>query len=170
MEIKSNHASMINARCETLSEKPSFRNTIKHHRCLIPASGFFEWRKEGDRKIPLYIHLKNDPLMTFAGLWESYKSKDGNVVESCSIVTTVSNGLIAPFHDRMPVILHPSEFPLWLDRDMHDTTMLTMLYQPFPAELMTAYEVSTLVNNARNDSLDCITPVKPPATYSDIQI
>lgn len=150
---------MINARAETVHEKPSFRHAVKYRRCLIPSSGFFEWRKDGNIKIPLYIHLKDSSPMVYAGLWESWKSPEGDNLESCTILTTAANKLIEPLHDRMPVILHPQEYNHWLNRDITDPAEFQTLYHPYPAETMDAYEVSTEVNNPRNDSPSCIAKV-----------
>ena len=100
---------MINARSETVAEKPAFRHAVRHCRCVIPASGFFEWRAEGGRKLPLYVRLKGDAPMCFAGLWEHWKSPDDGIVESCTILTTAANALIETLHDRIPVILQPQD-------------------------------------------------------------
>jgi len=149
---------MINARAETVHEKPAFRNAIKHHRCIVPASGFFEWLHEGSTAKPLYVRLKNGSPMCFAGIWEHWKSPEGEIVESCSILTTKSNKLIEPLHERMPVILHQQEFSLWLDREITDPEKLQHLYQPYPADLMEMYPVSSLVNRPRNDIPELIVP------------
>lgn len=151
---------MINARSETVDEKHSFRHAIRHRRCLIPSSGFFEWVQEGKSKKPLYIRMKDDSLMVFAGLWESWKSPEKQVVESCTILTTNSNSLIAPLHERMPVILHPHEFNRWLYRETTDPEKLKSLYQSYPADLMDVSEVSSAVNSPRNDSPDLILPIR----------
>lgn len=150
---------MINARAETVHEKPAFRHAIRYRRCLIPASAFYEWRKEGGRKIPLSIHLKDGSPMVFVGLWETWKSPEGVNLESCTILTTTANKLIEPIHERMPVILHPEDYDHWLDRDMTDPTKLRNLYQPYPSDKMESFEVSTAVNNPRNDSPDLILPI-----------
>lgn len=152
---------MINARAETVQEKPAFRNAIKHHRCVIPASGFFEWLHEKNMAKPFYVRLKDSSPMCFAGIWEHWKSPDGEFIESCSILTTKSNTLIEPLHDRMPVILHPQEFSLWLDREITDPEKQKHLYQPYPATLMELYPVSSLVNSPRNDTPELIEPVNP---------
>jgi putative SOS response-associated peptidase YedK len=147
---------MINARSETVHEKPAFRHAIKHCRCIVVASGFYEWKQEGTRKAPLYIHFKDDSPMCFAGLWEHWKSPEGETIESCTILTTSSNKLIASLHDRIPVILHREEYPLWLDREVTDPEKLKPLYQPYPADVMEMYTVSPLVNSPRNDTPDLI--------------
>jgi putative SOS response-associated peptidase YedK len=150
---------MINARCETVHEKPAFRAAIRFRRCVIPASGFYEWMEEGGKKYPLYIRMKDSSIMGLAGIWDHWKTPNGETLESCSILTTNSNSLIQPIHDRMPVILHPEEYYLWLDRDITDPEKLKSLYQPYPADLLDFYRVSSLVNNPRNDSPDCILPL-----------
>ena len=149
---------LINARSETVHEKHSFRNAIRYRRCLIPTSGFYEWMGEGKAKKPLYIRLKDGSPMVFAGLWESWKSPQKDIVESCTILTTSSNKLIAPIHDRMPVILHPQEYDAWLDREMDDPENLKWLYQPYPFELMEMYPVSHQVNSTNNDGPELTKP------------
>ena len=150
---------MINARSETVHEKPAFSHAFRFRRCLILASGFFEWRKDGGRKQPLYVHMKDGGLMVFAGLWESWKSPQGEIVESCTILTTSSNSLIRPLHDRMPVILGTSDGDIWLS---HETTreQLVPLFQPYPSELLDMYPVGPGVNSPRNDSPELIEPIQ----------
>jgi putative SOS response-associated peptidase YedK len=153
---------MINARCETVAEKPAFRHAIRYRRCLVPSSGFYEWKQEGKTKKPLYVHLKDGSAVVFAGLWESWKSSEGETIESCTILTTPSNKLIEPLHDRMPVILHPQEYDIWLDREISDHEKLKPLYKPYPAHNMEMYPVSPQVNSPRNDYPDLIIPVSEP--------
>jgi putative SOS response-associated peptidase YedK len=153
---------LINARSETVHEKHSFRHAIRYRRCLVPSSGFFEWLQEGKVKKPLYVRLKDSFPMVFAGLWESWKSPEGEVIVSCTILTTTSNKLIESLHDRMPVILHPQEYGIWLDREMTDPEKLNPLYKPYPAERMEMYPVRDLVNSQRNDTPDLIKPVSEP--------
>jgi putative SOS response-associated peptidase YedK len=150
---------MINARAETVHEKPAFRHAIKFRRCIVVASGFYEWKQEGNLKVPLYVYLKDGSPVCFAGLWEVWKSPEGDSIESCSILTTSSNRLIEPLHDRMPVILHREEYPLWLDREMIDPEKLKPLYQPYPGDMMDMYPVSQLVNSPQNDSPELIEAV-----------
>ena len=147
---------LINARSETVHEKHSFRHAIRYRRCLIPTSGFYEWREEGGKNIPLYVRVKDGSPMVFAGLWESWKSPEGEVIESCTILTTTSNKLIKPLHERMPVILHPQEYDIWLDRETNNPEMLKRFYQPYPADNMEMYPVSPLVNSAKADSPELI--------------
>jgi putative SOS response-associated peptidase YedK len=152
---------MINARAETLAEKSSFKNAYKRRRCLIPASGFYEWRKNpgGKSKTPLYIHLKSGQLLAFAGLWESWHSPDGSNILSCTIITTEPNAFMAEIHNRMPAILQPADYGRWLDPALQNPADLEPLLAPFPAELMAAYPVSPLVNSPANESAACIAPV-----------
>lgn len=150
---------MINARCESVHEKPAFRTAIRYRRGIISANGFFEWKEEGGKKQPLYVRMKDGAIMSFAGIWDHWKSPDGETLATCSILTTASNRLIQPLDDRMPVILHPEEYDLWLDREVTDPERLKSLYQPYPADLMERYPVSPLVNNPRNDSPACIEPL-----------
>jgi putative SOS response-associated peptidase YedK len=150
---------LINARSETVAEKPTFRHAIKYRRCIVPTSGFFEWDHSGGKKQPYYIHLANHSPMCLAGLWESWKAPDGSELETFTILTTAANNLVEPIHDRMPVILYPDTFNLWLSHNMHNPEQLKPLYTPFPADEMTAYKVPDLVNNPRFDSPACIAQV-----------
>ncbi len=149
---------MINARAETLAEKPSFKAAYRRRRCLILADGFYEWRKEADgkTKTPLHIGLESGQPFALAGLWERWASPMGDEILSCTIITTSPNELMAAIHNRMPVILPPEAYALWLDPAERAATELAPLLRPFPAELMHAYPVSKLVNNPRNDSPACI--------------
>ena len=149
---------MINAVGETLATKPAFRAALKKRRCLILADGFFEWRTDGKNKIPNYIFLKSRKPFAFAGLWETWKSPEGETVKSCTIVTTSPNEFITPIHDRMPVILSEETEVLWLDPLTEDASVLTPLLIPSPSELMDSYLVSSYVNSPRNEGPECITP------------
>jgi putative SOS response-associated peptidase YedK len=150
---------MINARSETVHEKPAFRTAIRYRRCIIPTQGFFEWMGEDGKKQPLYIRMKNDSIMALAGIWDHWKNQEGETLETCSILTTASNSLIQAIHDRQPVILHPEEYDLWLDREVTEPEKLLSLFQPYPPDLMEMYKVSPLVNSVRNDSPACIEPI-----------
>ena len=141
---------MINARAESVAEKPSYRSAFKKRRCLIVADGFFEWQKQGKTKQPYLIRLKGAEPFCFAGLWERWKE-----VETCTIITTEANELMAPIHDRMPVILAPADYALWLDEAVQEPERLTPLLRPF-AGAMEAYPVRALVNNVRNNSAECL--------------
>lgn len=150
---------MINARCETVHEKPAFRHLIKYKRCIVPASGFYNWQHIGDRKQPYYFHMDDGSPMCFAGLWDAWQTPDGKLLETFSILTTTANKLVAPIHERMPVILHPDDYGLWLNRNMHSPEELQGLYQPFFPDLMAAHKVPDLVNNSRFDGPACIVQI-----------
>lgn len=147
---------LINARAETLEEKVSFRNAFRHRRCLIPADGFFEWKTEEKRKIPYYIKRTDGSPFAVAGLWDSWKTPEGTMIESCTIITINPNSLVKDYHDRMPVILSRDEYGMWLDRNITGTKQLTTLFQPYPSELLEAYPVSSKVNIPGNDNCECI--------------
>lgn len=155
---------LINARAETLLQKPSFRNLVSQRRCLIPADGFYEWRREGNRKVPVWIHLKNKQAFVFAGLWDSWRNpQDGDVLNSFTIITTDPNTLVRRIHNRMPVIYDDTMGRQWLDRDHGSAMSLAAATRPMPSEYMAAHDVSTLVNTPENDTLECIKPL--PAGY-----
>ena len=143
---------MINARAETLAEKPSFRNLLRSRRCLVVADGFYEWQGEGKNKTPMYITLQDGQPFAFAGLWDRWKDTDGQEIHSCTIITTEPNELMASIHNRMPAILRPKAYEDWLNPQLRDDNVLTHLLKPYPSELMAARAVSKLVNNPRNDS------------------
>jgi putative SOS response-associated peptidase YedK len=146
----------FNARAETLLEKPAFKVPFVRKRCLIPADSFYEWKKEGKSKQPIRIMLKTNEIFTMAGLYDTWTGPDGRKISSCTIITTTPNSLVENIHDRMPVILHPKDEALWLDRNVQDTALLLPLLKPFPAEKMRAYAVSTKVGNAKYDVPECI--------------
>jgi putative SOS response-associated peptidase YedK len=155
---------MINARAETLAEKPSFRNAFRRRRCLILADGFFEWQKIEEsgsriRKQPMYIHLADGRPFAFAGLWENWNSPDGSNILSCTIITTEPNELMASIHNRMPVILPEESYTDWLQPGETNAASLSKLLVPFPPERMNAYPVSTVVNSPANDLPATIQPV-----------
>ncbi len=150
-------AKLINARAETLSEKPSFRSAFKRRRCLVIADGFYEWQKQATGKQPMYFSLDRQPF-GFAGLWEHWQSADGSEVESCAIITTEANELMRPIHDRMPVILNPQNYDRWLDPESSSDRIQSLLC-PYPAVEMSVYPVSAKVNNPRNEDAECITPI-----------
>lgn len=152
---------LINARGETLAEKPSFRGGYKYKRCLILADGFYEWQsRPGTKvKVPHFIHLKDRQPFAFAGLWDEWNSPDGSQIRSCTIVTTEPNELMAPIHNRMPVILPPDAYAQWLDPAARTPDSLQPLLKPFPAGEMAAYPVSTLVNDPKNDRVENVVPV-----------
>lgn len=150
---------MINARSETAAEKPSFKASLRYRRCIIPASSFFEWKKDGKAKLPYNIRLKAHDPLALAGLWDKWKAPTGDIIESCTILTTVSNSLVATLHDRMPVILHPEEIDLWLARDREEVEPLLPLFRPYPSDLMEMYPVSSRVNTPTNDDPECVVPL-----------
>lgn len=147
---------MINARSETVHEKPAYRTALKRRRCLIVADGFFEWQRTGRQKQPYFIHLRDDRPFAFAGLWESWESADHSTVDSCTLLTTEPNELVEPIHNRMPVILSPGDYQDWLDPDVQSVEPLRRLFAPFSAALMEAYPVSNHVNSPKHDDASCI--------------
>ena len=151
---------LINARAETLAEKPAFRSAYKYHRCLIFADGFFEWqaRPGMKSKVPHFIRLKSGAPFAFAGLWEHWQSADGSEIRSAAIITTEPNELMASIHNRMPVILHPNTYSQWLDSAPQSPDRLNNLLVPYPAGEMEAYPVSMLVNSPGNDRAECVIP------------
>ncbi len=150
---------MINAVGETAAAKPAFRAAFKKRRCLVLADGFFEWRKEGKAKVPTYIFLKSGEPFAMAGLWETWKNPEGDLVRSCTIVTTKPNEFIAPIHNRMPVILSQETEALWLDPMTEEASTLNPLLIPSPPEDLDSYVVSHLVNSFKNSGPECIVPV-----------
>ena len=144
-------APMINARAETLSARPSFRSALRDRRCLIPADGFYEWRREGAARLPVRFAMASGEPFAFAGLWDTWQGPNGEAVGSCTIITTQANELLQPIHDRMPVILPRGLEPLWLNEEVRDPALLSSVLVPYDSGLMDAHEVSTLVNSAVNE-------------------
>ena len=151
---------LINARGETLAEKPSFRGSYKYKRCLILADGFYEWKKHPGTKIkvPHFIHMKNRQPFAFAGLWDEWNSPDGSQIRSATIVTIEPNETMTPIHNRMPVILPSDAYAQWLDSAPQTPESLQPLIKPYPSDKMAAYPVSTMVNNPKNDRAECVVP------------
>ena len=151
---------LINARGETIAEKPSFRGSFKYKRCLIPADGFYEWKSQPGTKTktPHFIHMKDRLPFAFAGLWDEWHSPDGSSIRSCTIITTEPNALMAGIHDRMPVILNQRDYTIWLDIAPQTPERLLPLIKPFPADKMSAYPVSTMVNSPANDRAELVVP------------
>lgn len=147
--------STINARAETVAEKPAFRKAFRYRRCLIAADGFYEWRRMGSVKQPYYIGLEDGEPFAFAGIWEHWEGQ-GEMIDSCAIIVTQANELVAPIHDRMPVILDPADYEPWMDPELQDPERLKALLRPYPAERMRAYPVSTRVNNPKNDQPELV--------------
>jgi len=150
---------MINARSETVAEKPSFRAALAKRRCLIPADGFYEWQKTADGKRPMRITLASGEPFAFAGLWEIWNTPKGDTVHTCTILTTSANESLAPIHNRMPVILSREAEDIWLDHTVQDKSLLKSLFVPYDPSETVAYEVSTLVNSAANNVPEAISPV-----------
>ena len=148
-------ASMINARAETASTKTAFRNALKSRRCLIPADGFYEWKRDGKTKQPYCFEVNEGELFAFAGIWDRWRDPGGQWVTSCSILTTTPNAVTSAVHDRMPAILDPDANDLWLDPGMQNVATASKLLKPFDARLMRCYPVSTRVNSAANDDEKC---------------
>jgi putative SOS response-associated peptidase YedK len=145
-------AGMINARSETVAGKPAFRSAFRRRRCLIPADGFYEWLKlDAKTKVPHLFQMQDESPFGFGGLWEEWTSPDGEIISSCTILTTSANELVAPVHDRMPVILPQSVFSVWLNPTLQDPDLLQTLLCPFPASQMKSTPVSSIINNARNN-------------------
>ena len=152
---------MINARAETAAEKPSFRNAFKHRRCLVPADGFYEWAKGAGKapKQPYLIRLKSGQPFAFAGLWESWTSPDGEVIESCTILTTEANEVLSAIHDRMPVIIAPEDYGRWLD-PATPLEEVKALLRPFPAEGMESVPGEHAGQQPRHESPQCVEPIQ----------
>ena len=149
---------MINARSETLAEKPSFRNALKRRRCLILTNGFYEWKKlDGDtRKTPHYIFMKSNKLFAFGGLWEEWHSPDGSIIKSTTIITTESNDKISVLHKRMPVIIKPEDYDLWLSEEDQEYKDVNHLFEAYPEDEFLYHPVSRFVNKPANDTADCV--------------
>ena len=153
-------ARMINARSETAATKPAFRDPLKFRRCLIPADAFYEWSRKGASKQPYCFEINDGELFAFAGLWDGWKNAEEQWVRTCSILTTTPNAVSASVHDRMPVILDPASYDLWLDPGMQNVAAISELLKPYDARLMRCYPVSTRVNNVGNDDAECSRPVE----------
>jgi len=156
---------LINARGESVLDKPAFRNAMKRRRCLVPADGFYEWKQDGDRKRPFFVRARGGPV-AFAGLWETWMGPNGEEMETACIVTTAANRSLRALHDRMPVVIPPEAFELWLDAGRVDAQTAAALIAPAPETLFEAYEVSTAVNRTANDSAVLIAPISPAAAAS----
>lgn len=158
-------SALINARSETVTQKPAFRNAFKRRRCLIPVDGFFEWKKIGKIRQPYLFRRADHKPLALAGLWERCLTDPAGPVDTCVILTTQANKLVEPLHDRMPVIVDPASFELWLDPKIEDFDTIRPLFQPFPEEKMESIPVDRCVNDVSNDSPECIqrvTLVSPP--------
>ncbi|RMG41952.1 MAG: SOS response-associated peptidase [Planctomycetota bacterium] len=154
---------MINARAESVARKPAFRAAFRRRRCLIPASGFYEWKKTPAGKQPYHVYLPGRKVFGFAGIWEHWTGADGSELLSCAIITTDANELVAQVHDRMPVIVPPEAYDLWLQPEGVSLQELESLLRPYPAEEMAMVPISRRINNPRNDDPECLRPVGEPA-------
>jgi putative SOS response-associated peptidase YedK len=153
-------AQMINARSETADTKPAFRDALKTRRCLIPADGFYEWKRDGKAKQPYCFEVNEAELFGFARLWDRWKDPNGKWIETCSILTTTPNAVTAPVHDRMPVILDRDSYDLWLDPGMQNVAEASELLKPFDARQLRCYLVSSRINRVMNDDAGCSAPVE----------
>jgi putative SOS response-associated peptidase YedK len=153
-------AQMINARTETAATKPAFRDALKSRRCLIPADGFYEWARAGKTKQPFCFEVNRGELFAFAGIWDCWKHPNGNWIKTCSILTTTPNAVTAAVHDRMPAILDPDSYDLWLDPGVTNVVAVSELLKPFDARLMRCYRVSSRINHVANDDEECSAPVE----------
>ena len=159
---------LINGRCETVLEKPAFRESFRMRRCLIPADGFYEWKKTGKQRQPFHFGMKDDSLFAFAGVWDRWRSPSGQVLESCSILTNAPNELLEDVHDRMPVILPRRHYQTWLTAPTAEAERLAELLVPFDASLMRRYAVSALVNKPQNEMPECAVEVPNPETQTQL--
>ncbi len=153
-------APLINARSETAATAPSFRDSFKSRRCLLPADGFYEWRKSSGARQPFCFEVNNGELFAFAGLWDRWKDPAGQWIRSCSILTTTPNAVAAAVHDRMPVILDPDDYDLWLDPGMTNVEAIAEMLKPYDARQMRCYPVSTRINQVQNDDPECSEPIE----------
>jgi putative SOS response-associated peptidase YedK len=161
-------AKMINARAETAAALPAFRDVMKSRRCLIPADGFYEWQKKGKTKQPYCFEVNDGGLFAFAGLWDRWKNQSGQWVKSCSILTTTPNALTSTVHDRMPVILDPDCYDLWLDPGMKNVSAVSELLKPYDAAVMRRYPISPRINHVVNDDAECSVPLEIAQTQNDL--
>lgn len=156
----SGSAAMINARSETAATKPAFRDPLRLRRCLVPADGFYEWKKQGGLRQPYCFEVNGGELFAFAGLWDGWKDGTGNWIRTCSILTTTPNAVTSLIHDRMPVIVGRDDYDLWLDPGMQNTAAFSELLKPWDAQFMRCYAVSTRINNVANDDVECTRPME----------
>jgi putative SOS response-associated peptidase YedK len=160
---------LFNARSETAADKPSFRAAMRHRRCLVPADGFFEWKRQGEARFPYYIRRRDGGPMAFAGIWETWLGADGSEIDTGAILTTAANGLMARLHDRMPVILPPESWADWLDCANHRPEDVRELTRPAPDDLLEAIAVSERVNAVRNDDGGLLEPLAEPVVAEPAQ-
>jgi putative SOS response-associated peptidase YedK len=160
-------AGTINARSETAAEKPAFRDPMRYRRCLIPADAFYEWKRNGASKQPFCFEV-NGGLFAFAGLWDGWKNPEGQWIKTCTILTTTPNAVTSAIHDRMPVILDPDSYDLWLDPGMQDVRAISELLKPYDAHSMRCYPVSTRLNHVENDDEDCSRRIEVAQTQNSL--
>jgi putative SOS response-associated peptidase YedK len=158
-----NGAKLANARSEGIAAKPAFREAVRKRRCVVPASGFYEWQTVGRLKQPWFFQMRDETPFVFAGLWEHWRSADGVDLQTCSLITTTPNDLVRPLHDRMPVILRGATIDTWLDRSISEPAQVESLLAPVPGDAMKATPVSPRVNNVRVDGPECLEPATPLA-------
>jgi putative SOS response-associated peptidase YedK len=153
---------LINARAETVAEKPAFKSAFRKRRCLVLADGFYEWQQQDNKKQkqPYYFFLKDGQPFAFAGLWEQWEDASGEVIDSCTLLTTDANELMRPVHNRMPVILNPKDYERWLDSELKEPEQLQPLLRPYSTQEMLTYPVSTVVNKPSNDNTECIKSIE----------
>lgn len=161
---------MINARAETVAEKPSFRAAFRRRRCLVPADGFYEWKVEGKKKVPSYVRERNGRPFAIAGLWECWKEPEGDELHSFTIVTTEPNATMAPIHDRMPAILTDDACRGWLGEVERSPDELRALLCPYSDDALETFEVSTRVNSPRNDDAQCIVPATDASKSGELRL
>jgi putative SOS response-associated peptidase YedK len=161
---------MINARAESAATKPAFSEPLKKRRCLIPADAFYEWQRRNDVRQPFCFTMSDDASFAFAGLWDRWTSPDGQRIETCSILTTSANALVADVHDRMPVILAPDAYDLWLDPGFSNPAALAELMKPYEAGAMRRFPVSTRLNTATNDDDSVCQPIRMPTAVRQMEL
>lgn len=147
---------MINARAETAHEKPAFRSAFRNRRCLIPTSGFYEWQKQEGHKQPYFVRMRKGRVFALAGLWDHWEEEGGSAVETCTILTTGTNEILKPIHDRMPVIVAPRNYDLWLDGSIKSPETLKSILTPYNPEEMESYPVRSIVNDPSHEGVECI--------------
>lgn len=161
-------ARMINARSETAATLPAFRDPLKYRRCLVPADAFYEWKRQRSAKQPYCFEVNDGAVFAFAGLWEGWKDPSGKWIKTCTILTTTPNSVTSAIHDRMPVILEPTDYALWLDPGLKETALVLEMLKPFNAHAMRCYPVSRRVNSVENDDADCAKPLELPESESKL--